>query len=182
MKRHDHCFIVTGGPGMGKTAIIKALDELGHITVPETGREIIRQQVATGGHALPWDDRLAFARRMFAQSVADYGSHTSPPGPVFFDRGIADTIGYLELCGLPVPEEMQQVARSHRFNKKVFLTPPWKAIYEQDTERKQSFAEAVATYECMISIYQRLDYELILLPEATVAARVDFLLETVLSL
>lgn len=182
MKRHDHCFIVTGGPGMGKTAIITALSESGHMTVPETGREIIRQQVAAGGHALPWDDRVAFARRMFEQSVADYGAQASQPGPVFFDRGIADTIGYLELCGLPVPEEMHQVARSHRFNKKVFLTPPWKAIYEQDTERKQSFAEAVATYECMISIYQRLDYELILLPEATVAARVDFLLETVLSL
>lgn len=182
MKRNDHCFIVTGGPGMGKTAIIKALDESGHTTVPETGREIIRQQVATGGHALPWDDRQAFARRMFGQSVVDYEAQTPASGPVFFDRGIADTIGYLELCGLPVPEEMFRVAHSYRFNQKVFLSPPWKAIYEQDAERKQSFAEAVATYECMISIYQRLDYELILLPEATVADRVNFLLETVFSL
>lgn len=182
MKRNDHCFIVTGGPGMGKTAIIKALGELEHITVPETGREIIRQQVATGGHALPWDDRQAFARRMFEQSVADYEALTPARGPVFFDRGIADTIGYLELCGLPVPAEMLLVARSHRFNKKVFLTPPWQAIYEQDAERKQSFAEAVATYDCMISVYQRLNYELVLLPEAPVAARVQLLLETVFNL
>jgi predicted ATPase len=178
MKRNDHCFIVTGGPGMGKTAIIRALRELGYTTVPETGREIIRQQVAAGGHALPWDDRAAFAWRMFEQSVADYETYASSPGPVFFDRGIADTIGYLELCGLPVPEAMLQVARTCRFNKKVLLTPPWKAIYEQDTERKQSFAEAVATYTCMISIYERLDYELIVLPEASVADRVNFVLAT----
>jgi predicted ATPase len=179
MKMNDHFFILTGGPGMGKTAVIAALRERGYITVPETGRDIIRQQVAAGGHALPWDDRAAFARRMFAQSVADYQANGAQTAPVFFDRGIADTIGYLEWCGLPVPEEMLRIAGSWRFNKKVFLAPPWQSIYEQDTERKQSFAEAVATYECMISIYERLDYELIRLPEATVAARVAFVLAAV---
>ncbi|SEW51665.1 AAA family ATPase [Chitinophaga arvensicola] len=179
MEINDQFFILTGGPGMGKTAVIAALRERGHITVPETGRHIIRQQVAAGGHALPWDDRAAFAQLMFEQSVADYQANREQTAPVFFDRGIADTIGYLELCGLPVPEDMLRIARSWRFNKKVFLAPPWQAIYEQDTERKQSFAEAVATCECMISIYRRLDYKLIYLPESTVAARADFIMAAV---
>lgn len=181
-KVRDHFFIVTGGPGMGKTAIIAALRDMGHITVPETGREIIRQQVAAGGQALPWANRQAFARLMFEQSLQDYLEQPATSRPVFFDRGIADTIGYLELCGLPVPEEMEHAAALYRFNPTVFLTPPWMAIYEHDKERKQSFEEAVQTYESMIKVYTRMEYRLVKLPEATVAERVAFILDKALSL
>lgn len=164
---------------MGKTAVIAALREQGYVTVPETGRDIIRQQVAEGGQALPWADREAFARLMFEQSLRDYLTQPGGNGPVFFDRGIADTIGYLELCGLPVPAEMQQAAALYRFNKTVFLTPPWLSIYEQDKERKQSFEEAVLTYESMIKVYSRLEYRLVELPQTTVQERAAFMLDTI---
>lgn len=175
----DHFFIVTGGPGMGKTAIIEELREQGYVTVPETGRDIIRQQVAAGGQALPWANREVFAQLMFEQSLRDYLMQPEQSRPVFFDRGIADTIGYLELCGLPVPAEMQQAATLYRFNRTVFLTPPWLSIYEQDKERRQSFEEAVLTYESMIKVYSRLEYALVQLPETTVPERVAFMLETI---
>lgn len=175
----DRFFIVTGGPGMGKTAVITALREQGYLTVQETGRDIIRQQVAAGGKALPWADREAFAGLMFEQSIRDYNRETGESGPVFFDRGIADTIGYLELCGLPVPEEMYRAAAAYRFNETVFITPPWLSIYEQDKERKQSFEEAVLTYESMVKVYSRLEYRLVPVPEATVAERAAFMLDTV---
>ncbi|MGF6849056.1 putative ATPase [Chitinophaga sp. W3I9] len=181
-KVRDHFFIVTGGPGMGKTAIIAALREQGHITVPETGREIIRQQVAAGGQALPWVNRQAFARLMFEQSLQDYLEQPATGRPVFFDRGIADTIGYLELCRLPVPEEMEQAAALYRYHQTVFLASPWKAIYEHDKERKQSFEEAVQTYESMIKVYSRLEYKLVQLPETTVAERAAFILDSTLHL
>lgn len=175
----DRFFIITGGPGMGKTAVIAALGKLGYITVPETGRDIIRQQVAEGGQALPWANREAFARLMFEQSLRDYQRQPYGNGPVFFDRGIADTIGYLELCGLPVPEEMQRAAALYRFNQIVFITPPWLSIYEQDKERKQSFEEAVLTYESMVKVYSRLEYRLVQLPQATVQERAAFILDSI---
>lgn len=174
--KKDNFFIITGGPGMGKTSLINALGERGFTCVPETGRDIIRQQVATAGNALPWGNRQEFARLMFEQSISDFQQQAALLTPVFFDRGIADTIGYLQLCSLPVPAAMRDAAALYRFNKKVFLTPPWKAIYEQDSERKQSFEEAVRTYNMMVSTYQQLNYELLILPASTVAERIAFIL------
>ena len=49
----DRLFVITGGPGSGKSTLIKALAERGFCTMPEAGRAIIRDQVAIGGEALP---------------------------------------------------------------------------------------------------------------------------------
>lgn len=177
--KKDNFFVITGGPGMGKTTVIMALQELGYTCVPESGRDIIQQQVASGGEALPWRNREAFAALMFDQSLRDFNAHAGQTQPVFFDRGIADTIGYLTLCGLPVPATMPEAARRYPFNNRVFFTPPWPAIYEQDNERKQSFDEAVRTYEQLLRTYEELGYEAVILPKASVDDRVQFILSVI---
>lgn len=59
-------------------------------------------------------------------------------------------------------------------NKKVFNLPPWKEIYQTDTERKQDFAEAVKTFEV-----SKLDYKLIEVPKLIVEARAEFIIEEI---
>ncbi|EEW60431.1 AAA family ATPase [Tritonibacter mobilis] len=46
----DHFFVVTGGPGAGKTSLITELACRGFHTVLETGRTIIREEMQNGGH------------------------------------------------------------------------------------------------------------------------------------
>ncbi|MGF6929435.1 putative ATPase [Chitinophaga sp. W2I13] len=77
---------------------------------------------------------------------------------------------------------MEQAAALYRYHQTVFLASPWKAIYEHDKERKQSFEEAVQTYESMIKVYSRLEYKLVQLPETTVAERAAFILDSTLHL
>ena len=55
----DRLFIITGGPGSGKSTVIDALAKRGISTMSEAGRAIIQDQVAIGGEALPWADRQA---------------------------------------------------------------------------------------------------------------------------
>lgn len=45
-------------------------------------------------------------------------------------------------------------------------SPPWPEIYEQDSERKQSYDEAERTYESMVATYTVYGYELVHLPLA----------------
>ena len=45
----DRLFIITGGPGSGKGALVDALSQEGIYTMPEAGRVIIQDQVAIGG-------------------------------------------------------------------------------------------------------------------------------------
>lgn len=49
----DHFFVVTGGPGAGKTSLITELARGGFHTIPESGRVIIREEMQSGGDALP---------------------------------------------------------------------------------------------------------------------------------
>jgi predicted ATPase len=56
----DRYFVITGGPGSGKTTLIEALGARGLRHMSEAGRAIIQDQLAIGGSALPWADRRAF--------------------------------------------------------------------------------------------------------------------------
>jgi predicted ATPase len=174
MAETDRFFIVTGGPGSGKSTLIAALAVEGIHCMPEAGRAIIQEEVAAGGRALPWHDRLAFAERMFAWEMRSWHAAHDHAGPVLFDRGIPDVVGYLRLTGLPVPRHIEEAARTLRYYSRVFIAPHWPAIYAQDKERKQSLEEAEATCRTLADTYVSLGYELLRLPLASVAERVAF--------
>ena len=57
--------------------------------------------------------------------------------------------------------------------------PPWRAIYENDTERRQDWAEAIATFDAVTAAYRRLGYELVTVPPGTVEERARFVLSTI---
>lgn len=167
-------FVISGGPGSGKSTLIAALAKTGIPHMPEAGRAIIQQEVAAGGTALPWGDRSAFAERMLAQDIANWRRAGDLDGPVIFDRGIPDVMGYLKVIGHAVPPHVTQAAERYRYNPHVFLAPPWREIFVQDSERKQSFTEAEATFHAMQDVYAGLGYDPLILPLAPVAQRMAF--------
>jgi len=169
-----HLFVITGGPGSGKSSLVEALADAGLPHMPEAGRAIIRDQVAIGGSALPWADRAAFAELMLAWELRSHHEARAFAVPVILDRGVPDVIGYLTLCGLPVPDHMRKAAALYRYNRTVFLAPHWPEIFAQDTERRQSLQEADATCRAMVEVYTSLGYDLVTLPLASVSERVAF--------
>ena len=175
----DHLFVITGGPGSGKSSLIAALAAQGIATMPEAGRAIIQDQVAIGGDALPWADRASFAEQMLGWELRSHREARERAGPVLLDRGIPDVIGYLLLCGLPVPERVERAAEAFRYNRTVFIAPHWPAIYAKDAERKQDEAEAAATHDMMARVYAGLGYDLVPLPFARVAERARFVMERI---
>lgn len=170
--------VLTGGPGSGKTTLLEALATAGHATSPEAGRAIIRRQQAIDGEALPWKDRALFAELMLDRELEAHARAEGAAGPVFFDRGVPDVVGYLTLCGLPVPAHMERAAQDIRYDRRVFIAPVWPEIFGQDAERKQDLDEARRTFEAMAETYPRFGYELIELPRTPVAERLDFVLTT----
>ncbi|WP_027034885.1 AAA family ATPase [Mesorhizobium ciceri] len=173
----DRFFVLTGGPGSGKTTLIEALRHAGFATSVEAGRGIIRDQSAIGGPALPWHDRALFAELMLSWEMRSYQIAQEQTGrPVFFDRGVPDTLGYLRLSGLPVPEHIRVAADRFRYNPRVFVAPPWPEIFAQDEERKQTLDEAERTYHALAGVYTQLGYELVPLPLVPVEARLRFVL------
>lgn len=173
---NSHFHVITGGPGSGKTTLIEALRARGFATTDEAGRGVIREEAEAGGDALPWLDRERFAERMLEWELRSYREAERGSGPVFFDRGLPDTIGYLRLEGLEVPSWMEEEAWRLRYNGSVFIAPPWLEIYGRDEERRQSWDVAVRTHQVMVETYGDLGYALVELPKTDVAARADFVI------
>jgi len=170
--------VLTGGPGSGKSKLLAALATAGFLCKPEAGRAIIRQQAEIGGTALPWSDPSAFAELMLSWDIRSYCEARKSQADVFFDRGVIDVLGYLRLSRLPIPPHIARAAQQYRYQREVFIAPPWRDIFTRDTERKQDFAEAEATCRVMAETYSDFGYRLIALPLVSVADRVKFVRET----
>lgn len=173
-KDANRFFVVTGGPGAGKSALVDALSQAGYARSIEAGRGVIQDQVTIGGTALPWSDRILFAELMLSWDMRSYHLAQQAEGTAFFDRGVPDVAGYLRMLGVPVPAHVRRAAEMFRYNRRVFIAPPWREIFIQDRERKQNFEEAIRTYEALKATYSDHDYELIELPRASVEERVRF--------
>jgi predicted ATPase len=179
MSDFERFHVITGGPGSGKSTLVEALGRHGYAHSIEAGRAIIQDQTAIDGPALPGRDPLAFAELMLSWELHSHRLAHRLSGPVFFDRGVPDIVGYYHLLGRPVPSHVTRASERFRYNRRVFLAPPWPEIFRQDAERKQTPEEAERTYEAMVTAYSSCSYELLALPLASVEERVGFVLASI---
>ncbi|MBM6576886.1 AAA family ATPase [Microvirga sp. SRT01] len=177
MTPSDRLHVITGGPGSGKSTLIDALAAAGVATSEEVGRRIIREQVAARENALPWGDQRRFAKLMLAGETAAREAALERGETVLLDRGVPDVAGFLRVSRIAVPPVLDHAARSHRYNRRVFLAPFWAEIFTEDAERQQSMQLAAATESIMRATYADYGYTIVELPRASVAERVGFVLE-----
>src|SRR5436309_15969939 len=69
---HNNFFILTGGPGVGKTTLLIGLGKKNFRCISEVAREIIKEQTKIAGEALPWKNKELFKQLMHERSIEDY--------------------------------------------------------------------------------------------------------------
>ena len=166
-------YVFTGGPGVGKTTLIRYLETLGEQVVEEPHRAVIREQVEAGGRAVPWLDNRLYVEHSAERAIADFDARTSETARVFFDRGIMDSYG---ANGAEPSPRIIEAVRSRRYNPAIFVFPPWREIYETDPERHQTWSQAEATFEVILSMLPDLGYRPVVVPRGSVDARAAFVL------
>jgi len=55
--QYQNYYVITGGPGVGKTTLLNALEIKGMRVIPEDARQIIKEQMQTNGEGLPWKNK-----------------------------------------------------------------------------------------------------------------------------
>ena len=170
-------YILTGGPGSGKSTVFKLLSDMGYLTVEEAGRNIIQKQIKSLGDAVPWNNVSRYARLMFLHAITDFEELVHVQKTCFFDRGILDILGYCRLINIPIATSLKKAAHEYRYNPKVFLFPPWEEIYTNDTERKQDFKEAERTYHTLKNVYEEFGYQTIIVPRLIPVKRAQWIVE-----
>ena len=168
--------VMTGGPGAGKTTLLLALQARGYTIVGDSPRAIIQDRLRRGLSPRPNAD--AFVHETLRMDIDNYVRHAATPGHVFFDRSVLDSLYGLDRLTPLSESELSTWLSTYPYVPKVFLLPPWKAIYTNDAERDHTFEHAEWVYSITLAWYHRLDrYQLIELPKVSVAERCTFVLE-----
>lgn len=173
-------YVFSGGPGVGKTSLLNYLQQAGYEVMPEVARAIIAAEIALGGNALPWGDKDLYINRMLTAEVTAYKKATNSTSRLLFlDRGVIDSIGYARLIGSAITPRMEELAVQLRYEKEVFILPPWREIYVKDAARKQDWTEAVDTYHILKQTYTDYGYRVVEVPIANLAERADFVMRQI---
>lgn len=172
-------YIITGGPGAGKTSLLQALKAAGYFCSEEASRQIITEEVTKGSGCLPWTNLSCFAPKVLERTIELYTQTAANTGITFFDRGIPDIMAYQKAAGLPIDNRYYAAVQQHPYQPLAFILPPWKAIYINDAERWQTFEESVHLYEFLRETYQTLGFTLVTVPLESVGNRMHFILQSI---
>jgi len=175
-------YIITGGPGAGKTSLVQALKAARYHCSEEASRRIIAEEVSNNSDCLPWTNLSCFAGKVLERMKYLYTQAAANTGITFFDRGIPDMIAYLKAARLPVDNGYYTALEQHSYEQLVFILPPWKAIYVNDAERWQTFDESVYLYTAIRETYEAFGFTLVTVPKERVENRMRFILQTIAQL
>ncbi|HEY4482760.1 MAG TPA: ATP-binding protein [Candidatus Paceibacterota bacterium] len=165
-------YVLTGGPGIGKTTLIELLMQKGYSIVPEAARMIIEEEKLKGSDALPNRDIAKFQELV---AVRQLELEAAAKGEVVFcDRSIIDGYGYCKLANVPPPKQLEDLDKGRYY--KIFLLAPLN-YYETDNSRFEHSAHAMAIHKAIIEAYKEVGYELIDVPVLAPNERVEFILK-----
>ena len=166
--------VITGAPGAGKTTLLETLQDRGYATVGDTARHIIQDRRRRG--LSPRPEPQAFAQETLRLDIENYVQHAGNPRPVFFERGVLDAVCGLDRAAPLSDTELNTWLSNYPYFPKVFVLPPWKAIYVNDAERDHTFEHAEWVDRITQEWYRRCGYEIVEVPMGPVEQRCSFVL------
>ncbi len=172
----QHKIVITGGPGSGKTTLIKELTSRNYICIPEISRQVTQEAREKGIEYLFLEDPLLFSKLLLEGREKQYiDALNLDTKLIFFDRGIPDVHAYMNYNGTVYSEIYLDKSKNYTYDS-IFLLPPWKEIYITDDERYESYDSAVALHSHLKQAYTALGYSINEVPTGKVAYRVDYIL------
>lgn len=178
--------VVTGGPGTGKTVLISLLEEKGFYCFHEIIRtmtleamhtnktkDLIVNPIAFVNDSKSFNDQLLNAR---LNHFREAGNLTQKH--LFYDRGLPDVLAYMNYFEQSYEKKYVDICTEYRYDK-VFIFPPWEAIYVMDNERLENFDQACDIHHHLEKTYTDLGYMPIEVPVGTIEERLQFVLELI---
>ncbi|OGY24333.1 MAG: hypothetical protein A2172_00515 [Candidatus Woykebacteria bacterium RBG_13_40_15] len=167
-------YVVTGGPGSGKTKTIEYLAFLGYSTVSEAARKLVDLEMSKGKTVEEVRrNEKRFQRKVLAMKVDV--EEKIPPGQItFFDRGIPDSLAYYRLSNM---DEAEVVNASKRKYKGVFFLDS--LPYEKDYARIEDEKTAKKLHQLLYTAYTRFGYKVIKVPVMPIDKRAKFILSKI---
>lgn len=171
-------YIITGAPGCGKTAVIRALELTGASVVNEAATDLIALRQAQGDQR-PWkhinfiDDIVRLQKHRQIDMSADYSELH------FYDRSPVCTYALALYLGFePSPNLMSEIKRIHKYDiyeKQAFFLENLGFITNTDA-RQISFEDSLKFEQIHKEAYVKFGYECVIIPAKSIDERVEIIL------
>lgn len=174
--------VITGCSSGGKSTLIDMLNQMSYTTMPEAGRIIVKEQIEAKGENLPWVNQMGFCNLLIEKSIEIYRKASiiknAKNGIIFFDRSFLDAISYYQTHAENDTHFYDAHIEQFKFDNPVFMTPPWKEIFTEDSERKHTYEDAVSEYNRLKDFYPSIGYSVINIPKMAIDKRIEFILSS----
>ena len=168
-----------GGPATGKTTLINALKAQGYYCMEEISRQVTLEAQKNGIEQLFLEYPIWFSKQLLGGRKKQFLDAQNSHEPiVFFDRGLPDIVAYLDYINSDYDQEFITVCEVHKYDK-IFILPPWKAIYKTDNERYESFDQLLEIQGYLKKWYSKFGYEIIEVNIGPIEERIKFILNRI---
>ncbi|PHQ55817.1 MAG: ATPase [Lutibacter sp.] len=171
--------VITGGPGTGKSTVIKELAKRNYMCMPEISRDVTLNARKNGTEQLFLTKPLLFSELLLEGRVNQYlEAEMKNENLVFFDRGIPDVHAYMNYISIDYPNTYITKSNLYKYDY-IFLMSPWEEIYISDNERYENFEQALAIHNHLERTYKELNYKIIEVQTGTIEERTNFILASI---
>lgn len=148
----NNWYVVTGGPSVGKTTLLRILHGKGNKIVPEAARIVIDKANLQGVDVKTLRaDEKKFQYEVLVHKLK-VEADLLKQAVTFFDRGMHDTLAYLWLKDLPIDKNVWDAIEKSNY-KKVFLLEPL-TKFEKDYARTETLDEALKLHKLLKKAYE----------------------------
>lgn len=174
-KRKDtNWYVITGGPGSGKTTTVNILRERGYITTMEHARHFLDTQRLKGRTIEEVrKSQLEFQHGVLKMQI-EQEEEIAPYVQVFLDRAVPDALAYYRYLELPVDDLLKNALEKVSY-KKVFIMDPLPLV--NDYARTENVEAQQKIHQLITEVYEALPFPVVYVPVLPAQERVDFILK-----
>jgi predicted ATPase len=167
-------YVLTGGPGTGKSSIILALEQMGEYVVREAAEDVITVMQARGIKE-PWREQ-GFQDKILALQIQREERIPKEAKRIFIDRSAADGLAYTE-PGTSIHQRVLEESRKRRYDK-IFLIEQL-GFTEKTKVRRECHEEALQKGKMLEDIYKQFGYDIIRILAGPLDERVTNILKEI---